>query len=73
MLERNSAADMARSGYLAEQGYKVLRFWNNDVLKNIEGVKAVIHDELASASKRAPHPRPLPTASRGEGSDRRLS
>ncbi|WP_349628444.1 DUF559 domain-containing protein [Bradyrhizobium liaoningense] len=29
--------------------YKVLRFWNNDVLGNIEGVLTVIQTELAAA------------------------
>jgi very-short-patch-repair endonuclease len=69
MLENNSDADKARSRYLAERGYRVLRFWNGDVLKNIEGVMATIYDELARGSKKAPHPRPLPTAAWGEGSD----
>jgi very-short-patch-repair endonuclease len=61
--------DSARNAYLAKQGYRVLRFWNNDVLKNIDGVLTTIHDELmrGSQSQDAPHPRPLPTASRGEG------
>jgi hypothetical protein len=45
----------------------VLRFWNNDVLKNIEGVKAVIHDELARLRKGAPPPPPPPPPPRGGG------
>jgi very-short-patch-repair endonuclease len=48
-----SAADTVRDQRLGEKGYKVLRFWNNDVLGNIEGVLTVIHSELAEA---APHP-----------------
>ncbi len=31
-------ADQTRTKWLEQQGYKVLRFWNNDVLTNIEGV-----------------------------------
>jgi len=31
---------------LAEDGYRVLRFWNNDVLGNIDGVLATIQTEL---------------------------
>ena len=42
-------------------GYKVLRFWNNDVLKNVEGVLEVILEALASP---APHPSPLPEGER---------
>jgi len=44
-----SAADAIRDERLREKGYKVLRFWNNDVLGNIEGVLTVIQAELATA------------------------
>ena len=30
--------DMERTKYLESQGYQVIRFWNNDVMNNIEGV-----------------------------------
>src|SRR4026209_2937745 len=30
--------DKERTKYLESQGYKVIRFWNNDVMNNIEGV-----------------------------------
>jgi len=30
--------DAIRSDWLAARGYRVVRFWNNDVLENIEGV-----------------------------------
>jgi adenine-specific DNA-methyltransferase len=30
--------DQARSEYLAGNGIRVVRFWNNDVLQNLEGV-----------------------------------
>jgi very-short-patch-repair endonuclease len=48
-----SVRDEIRDRYLRTHGYRVMRFWNNDVLSNIEGVLAVINDELriASASK----------------------
>jgi very-short-patch-repair endonuclease len=67
MLSQKINSDLVRSSYLAEHGYRVLRFWNNDVPKNIDGVLTVIHDELARVPAHAPHPRPLPAASRGEG------
>ena len=35
-----------RTEFLESEGFKVLRFWNNDVLKNIEGVLDVICKEL---------------------------
>jgi very-short-patch-repair endonuclease len=30
--------DKERTKYLESQSYKVIRFWNNDVMNNIEGV-----------------------------------
>jgi very-short-patch-repair endonuclease len=30
--------DAARDAWLAEQGYKVIRFWNRDVMENLDGV-----------------------------------
>jgi very-short-patch-repair endonuclease len=41
-----SKRDEVRDRYLREQGYRVLRFWNNDVLTNIEGVAMVIETAL---------------------------
>lgn len=36
--------DEARSRFLGEEGYRVIRFWNNDVLGNIAGViEAIAH------------------------------
>jgi len=42
-----STADVIRDRRLAEEGYRVLRFWNNDVLGNIEGVLMTIQAELS--------------------------
>ena len=41
-----SVADEARDEWLASQGFVVLRFWNNDVLQNIEGVLARILETM---------------------------
>jgi very-short-patch-repair endonuclease len=38
--------DIARTRYMELQGYRVIRFWNNDVLENIEGVVAEIERVL---------------------------
>ncbi len=54
--------DERRTRHLQAGGYRVLRFWNNDVLMDIEGVLTVI---LASLASPAPHPSPLPTGERG--------
>ena len=38
-LEQDAARhDEARTKYLEDQGYKVIRFWNNQVMNDIEGV-----------------------------------
>jgi very-short-patch-repair endonuclease len=34
--------DFARTAFLKKEGYRVLRFWNNEVLENIDGVLQVI-------------------------------
>ncbi|HWV51101.1 endonuclease domain-containing protein [Pseudorhodoplanes sp.] len=52
--------DQKRDAYLAAKGYRILRFWNNDVLTNIDGVLSVIADALASAPA-APPPTPDPS------------
>ena len=39
--------DQARTDYLESQGYRVIRFWNNDVINNIEGVMLELSAVLA--------------------------
>jgi very-short-patch-repair endonuclease len=36
--EAQRRADAARAAYLENCGYRVLRFWNNEVIGNIDGV-----------------------------------
>jgi very-short-patch-repair endonuclease len=38
--------DMQRTSFLESQGYRVLRFWNNDVINNIEAVIISIQQVL---------------------------
>jgi len=57
-------SDAARSHYLAGQGYRVLRFWNNEVLGNITGVLERIVESLTLNPDR-PSPCPLPGGERG--------
>ena len=38
--------DVRRDEYLRNEGFRVLRFWNNDVLQNTRGVLEVILDAL---------------------------
>ncbi len=48
-----SATDQVRDAYLKSQGFRVLRFWNNDVMSNFDAVHSAILDAL-SAATRAP-------------------
>ena len=59
---QDSEEDLRRDGYMQVIGFKVLRFWNNDVLANPEGVCAVIAQALA---ERCPHPSLPPRAEEG--------
>ena len=42
-----SKSDGMRDEWFKAQGYKILRFWNNDVLKNTNGVLQVILEEVS--------------------------
>lgn len=46
--------DAARTAWLEAQGYRVLRFWNNEVLQNIEGVVTVIRAALGKDTVEPP-------------------
>ncbi len=48
----NAASDQKRDEYMQGEGYRVLRFWNNEVLQNREGVCEAIYETLTST----PHP-----------------
>ncbi|MEP7030585.1 MAG: DUF559 domain-containing protein, partial [Pseudolabrys sp.] len=59
-------ADRQRDAWLSNEGYRVMRFWNNDVLKRTDAVLG----EIAGVLKQTPLParsarHPLPP--RGEG------
>jgi very-short-patch-repair endonuclease len=60
--------DASRTKALGEAGFVVLRYWNNDVLANTDGVLTEIAERLRAAERTieglAPHPVPLPM---GEG------
>jgi very-short-patch-repair endonuclease len=52
--------DKTRDEWLRAEGYKVLRFWDNQVFNNLEGVLENIRNVLLT-----PHPAPLPQGERG--------
>lgn len=53
-FEEDRIKDITRQKFLESQGYKVFRFWNNEVVGNLEGIIDVV---LQSSQ---PHPNPLP-------------
>jgi len=59
----DSAADDERTSNLASKGYRVLRFWNNDVLENTFGVLSAI--DTAINADRPPTPDPSPPQAGG--------
>jgi very-short-patch-repair endonuclease len=58
-----STSDAARTRYLETAGYRVLRFWNNEVLENISGVLLTI--DAAVNADRPPTPDPSPPQAGG--------
>ncbi len=55
--------DDKRTEWLESQGFRVLRFWNNEIFRNIEGVEEVVQAALRSSGDA--HPLPNPPPSRG--------
>lgn len=66
--DQQRAYDSQREGWLTAQGFTVLRFWNNDVLRDTHRVLERIR--LAVMTTEPSPPAPLPQA--GEGSDQEV-
>src|SRR5580698_6968323 len=67
----DSVRDAERDNWLAQNEFQVLRFWNSDVLQNLEGVLTSLSEQL----DRTPHPSSRlretpPSPARGEGKKR---
>ena len=61
-----NSRDALRDAYLKDEGFRVLRFWNNDVLKNTQVVLEIILNELETPSPGALRAPPSPASGRGE-------
>jgi very-short-patch-repair endonuclease len=55
--------DSKRTAWLESQGYRVLRFWNNQVLQEIEAVEAIVSKVLEDGVN-TPHLNPPPQGGR---------
>ena len=44
--DQNRDADQLRTRHLNKHGYRVLRFWNNEITTNLEGVLQTIQKAL---------------------------
>ncbi len=55
-----SPRDQRRDRWLEAQGFKILRFWNHDILNQTESVLHVLYDAITPLS-------PNPSPARGEG------
>jgi len=65
--QHGEEVDRKRTASIEGSGYRLIRFWNNDVLGNIDGVLRIVLQALNAAQRQpdAPSPNPLPQA--GEG------
>ncbi len=60
------ALDTQRTAFLEKLGFRVLRFWNHDVLTATDSVTETIFEAL----NKNPRPSPQPSPLRGEGDSR---
>jgi len=51
---KSERADAARTRFIESRGYRVIRFWNNEVMGNIEGVVT----EIERVLRNMPSPNP---------------
>jgi very-short-patch-repair endonuclease len=54
--DRGKAYDGVRAAWLEKQGYRVLRFWNNDIAKNIDAVMEAIYAATYGSISAPPTP-----------------
>jgi very-short-patch-repair endonuclease len=59
--DRSSPREAERSRFLQDEGYRILRFWNNEILANPDAARHTITDALAAS------PPPSPSPIKGEG------
>ena len=70
--EGDIARDAARTTVLNEHGFRVLRFWNNDIMQNPDGVFVAIEQALEAVPGLTPTPVPSPSEGGGRPRSRKL-
>ena len=60
--DRSPQGEATRSRFLESEGYRILRFWNSEILANLDGVHAMICHALGCVTPTQPSP------IKGEGS-----
>src|SRR5215813_1337472 len=61
-FDAHARRDAVRDSQLAAQGFRVLRFWNNEVDQNMEGVLTLIDDALRNPPPGSLRSPPSPAA-----------
>ena len=62
----DSPTDPVRTAYLKREGFKVVRYWNNEVRENVDGVIQNLRLLIGQ-----PHPLPPPASGRGRAAQQR--
>ena len=62
-----TADESRRDAFIEAEGFRILRFWNNEVLGNLEGVLTRIVEAVGSPSPPSPPPSPPSPAARERG------
>ena len=69
--QHTSSRDRVRDEYLQHQGWRILRFWNNDIRQNRDGVLQVIAAALKLNERTLPPPQPSPARGGGNAAGAR--
>jgi very-short-patch-repair endonuclease len=68
-FEERQKADQRRDAFLAAEGFRVLRFTNEQVMSNLEGVVEAIREATAFGASGSPPSLTLPHKGGGNGED----
>lgn len=65
--------DARRTSWLEEQGFRVVRFWNFEIIEETDGVEELILRRLQEAANLHTYPSPRPLSRKGRGEEEVLS